>query len=295
MENFLKETKKMKKIKTGELAALIYESQDTIIADYIKKSYSPKFKDTLDKLYERMSDPKFPAAIKKILKRGKKEEDIKLDCGFAVVINGFIEYNAKAEHKVDDEIISEYIDIIDKLLSKQAKKLAKSLDLDTDVVREILVVAPSKDYISNEKFVGIYSQRMLRKFYVMSANADKPLGLATTKQVKKLFAKIFGKDLLDVIAVNVLLEKREYMEKYNESQTAVWNLMTQFAVDVIESQDKKHVYELVKYYIDRRRRDDQHQRDAARRISLAGLPAEDYPRIAKAVSKFKNGKLNKYL
>lgn len=295
MENFLKETKGLKKIKTGELAGLVYDYQDAIIGFYIKKSFSVKFKKQTDALFERMRHEKFAKAIGKILKRAKKDEGIVLDPGFAVVINGFIEYNQKAEVKADDATIEAYYEIIDKLLRKQAKKLAKDLDLDESVIKEVLVIAPNKDYISSEKYVGLYSQKMLRKLYVLAGQEGTELGLATTKQVKKLFTKIFGKNLLDVIAVHILLEKKEYIAKYSEPQIAVWNLFTRFALETIEAQEKDHIKELIKYFTSRRRSDENRQNDAARRISLIGLPEEEYPRICKIVNKIKDEKIKKYL
>jgi hypothetical protein len=132
---------------------------------------------------------------------------------------------------------------------------------------------------------------MLRKIYILTG--EKELNLDSTKKIRGLFQKLFGKKLIDVVAVNVLLEKKEYMKNFNENQTAVWNMLTDFALDVIEKQDKEHIVELVEYYCNRRKSDSERNRDSARRISLNNIDVEKYPKTAKRIAKFtKNGKEN---
>lgn len=308
---------KPNKMKKDELAKIIFENQADIIAFYVKKGHDKRFKPTINLLWEKMSHKKFPAALKLIIKRSKKEEEIFLDPGFAVIINGYYEHlRVTKKDSCDDltDIMSEYYDIIDSLLKKRSKKIGEAVDVAPDVIKELLVIAPSKDYISSDKFVGVYSQKMLRKLYMLAEPADSDIGLTTTKQVRKMFKKLFGEKLLDLIAMHILLEKKEFISKYNERQIAVWNLMTDFALETLESQKKDHIIELLKYYAVRRmdaerkmrgnkseNGDTQHKSgncdeimDAARRISLTTIPAEDYPKIAKAVSK-SSKKIKKYL
>lgn len=286
---------KPNKMKKDELAKMIFENQADIVSFYINKGYNKKFKPVIDSLYSKMSCKKFPAALKLIIKRSKKDEDIFLDPGFAVIINGYLEYALRLENSDDmSEVLDGYYDVIDSLLKKRAKKIADDIGIDADVVKEILVIAPSKEYISDDRFVGIYSQKMLRKLYLMAENTESEIGITTTKQVRKLFKKVFGEKLIDLIAVHILLEKKEYIKNYNEKQLAVWNLMTDFALETIEKQDKKHVGELLKYYAQRRSRDAEKGRDSARRISIATVNAEQYPKIAKAIEKM-HDKVKKYL
>ena len=81
------------------------------------------------------------------------------------------------------------------------------------------------------------------------------------------------------------------MKNFNENQTAVWNMLTDFALEVIENQDKEHIVELVEYYCSRRKSDAERNRDSARRISLNHVDAEKYTKLAKRIAKFtKDGK-----
>lgn len=291
MKDFLSYCKP-KKMSVEDLAELIYEYQQDIIKGYIKKAHDIQFtKTTLNELFNRMANPKFAKAINFLLK--KKNKDVyNVDCGLSVVIGAFIERKHNNE-EVTEELIETYLDIINKLLKPRVKEVEKKCPLNKTIITDLLVVAPSREYISNEKFVGVYSQKMLKKLYALSKEAD--LGL-TAKDVSKMFKAILGKDLLDVIAVNVLLEKKDFIKGLNEQQQAVWNIMTDFALSVIEKEDKKHVVELLEYYVERRINDSKRNKDAQRRIQIASVVEEDYPKITKAVKKLsKDTKMSQYL
>ena len=81
---------------------------------------------------------------------------------------------------------------------------------------------------------------------------------------------------------------------YNEIQVYVWDRMTDFVLDTIEKRDKYVIKSYIKYYIDRRMSDERKGKDAARRINLKSVMAENYPKIAKVVSKLP-AKAVKYL
>ena len=282
---------KIKKMKASELAAIIDENQKDLIDFYIKKGHQQKSADVVNELFTRMLSPKFAKALKKVIKNSEEG----LDNGFVVIINGFIEKFHKHE-EMTEELLTEYSEIIDKILKKRIKEVSKKVDIDKEIIKELLVIVPDPDCVSDDKFTGIYSQRMLRKLYIIAA--DTEIGLTDTKMIKKMFKSLFNKEIIDLIAINILLEKKEYMKNFNEKQLAVWNLFTDFALEVVNGEDKEHIIELLEYYCNRRRADANKERDAARRISLNNIDAEAYPRLAKGVKKFmKNGKesLTKYL
>lgn len=295
MEKLVRDLKKINKMKKGDVASVIYDTQEETIKFFIKRSHNRKVQETtLAKLYKIMADEKFVKGLKAILKKGKKDKDIVLDPGYAVIINGFLEENNRSKLTEDTEILDGYYEVIDKLLLKKAEKIASKCDLDAKVVEELLLIAPSKEYISDKKFVGIYSQKMLRKLYILAQSAEENV-ITDTKQIKRLFKGIFDdKDLIDVIAINILLEKKEFIKNYNEKQVYVWNRMTDFALDTIEKRDKDVIKSYIKYYIDRRMSDERKGKDAARRINLKSVMGENYPKIAKVVSKLPE-KAVKYL
>lgn len=282
VKNFINNLK-LKKMKTEELAYLIDENQKDLIDFYVKHGFKMKNADTINELYNKMLNPKFAKAIKKIAK-----SEGGLDSGFIIIINGFIEKNHKNE-AMTEELLTDYTKVINKVLKSSIKKISESVGIDKDVAKELLVIVPNKDYITSERATGFYCQKMLRKLYIIAA--EKDLGLTKTKKVKELFQKLFGKKLLDLVAINMLLEKKEYMKGFNENQTAVWNMITDFALEYINDQDKDHITELVEYYCDRRKNDSERNRDSARRISLNHIDEERYPVLAKRIKKFaKDGK-----
>lgn len=293
MDKFVKELKKINTKKKNDVANIIYDNQKDVVNYFIKRSHNRKAQETLSKLYTIMASEKFPKALKLIIKKAKKNDKIHLDAGFAVIINGFLEENARTKLTEDSEVLDMYYEVIDSLLLKKSTKIAKKCDMDPKVVEELLLIAPSKDYISDDKFVGIYSQKMLRKLYILAQNSDENV-LSDVKQIKKLFKAIFGENLLDLIAINILLEKKEFLKNYNEKQVYVWNRMTDFALETIEKQSKDDIKGAIKYYVDRRISDEKKQRDSARRINLQSIASDTYPKIAKVVSKLPE-KVSKYL
>ena len=287
MKNFVKELK-IKKMKTSELAAFIADNQKELIDFYIKEGHRAKNAEIVKELFSKMINEKFPKALNKIIK-ASKENGEGLDCGFVVIITGLLE-RCHDNEALTDELKAAYYDIICKVLKSRTKKIAKKVGMDETIVRELLMITPDVGYISNDKFVGIYSQKMLRKLYLMVNEHD--VGLTTVEQVETLFKKLFGKKLVDLIAINILLEKKEYIKNFNEKQLTIWNLMTEFALTYIDGQKKDHIVELIEYYCSRRRADKNKNKDAARRINLLEqVDAEKYEKLAKVISKFeKKGK-----
>ena len=287
MKEFLNEMKpkKVKKMDKVELSDIILDYQNDIIEFYIKKNHLQKVAPVIDELFAVLAIKKVAKAFKAVC----KTEDA--DMGLAVVFNAFL---VKSAADLEDEVVDIYIECINKLLKKKIKKIEKKTGLSFECARDLLAIAPGKQYISNENFIGLYVTRMLTRLY-NEAKAQKDI-LADTKAIKDLFKIIFGKELLDVVAVNILLQKKEYMNGLTEDQLTVWNNLTVFALETIEGEEKKHVVELVEYYIERRVKDDKKQRDAARRIALTSVQEDDYKRLAKVVAKMaKDQKVAKYL
>ena len=288
MRDFIKEIKP-KKMSGEELFDLFNNNQKEIVDFVIKDAHRKKHAEVANEFYVKLNNKKVAKALKKIAK-----SEYGLDCGFAVVIsNMFEKIHGMQDVQMDDEVKEIYIDIINKVLKSRIKEVNKKLQLDTEVIKELLIITPDVGYISDEKFVSFYSQRMLRKLYMLANSNDHEVGLTETKQVKQLFKKLFGKKLLDVIALHILLEKKEFVKGFNEKQTALWNLMTKFALETLEDLNKDEIVERLEYYCVLRKKAESNGRDGARRIQIAEINSEEYPKIAKAVKSLKkNGKEN---
>lgn len=271
VKEFLKEwkTKKVKEMDKDDRTLLLYENIPTIVEFYIKKGH--KEQELVNKLFDRMEAKVFAKTLLRIL---KTVDETPVDLGMATVIADFLEKRGK---NLEEDLNELYTKAIDKILKTRIKKLHKKLGLDKDLLKELLVVVADKDAISDDRYVGIYVQRMTRKLYAIAK--ENELGLNDTKTIKKLFKSLFHKELLNSIAVNILLERKDMVRSFNENQLAIWNALTNFALDTIEKNKKKEIKELIEYYVVRRAKDAEKGRDSARRIQFAQISEEEYPKI----------------
>lgn len=271
VKEFLKDwkTKKVKEMDKDDRTLLLYENIPSIVEFYIKKGHREQ--EEVNKLFDRMESKVFAKTLLRILKTA---DETPVELGMATVITDFLE---KRKQNLDEEMIELYTKAVDKILKKRIKKLHKKLGLDKDLLKELLVVVADKDAISDDRFVGIYVQRMTRKLYVIAR--ENELALNDTKSIKKLFKSLFNEELLNSIAVNILLERKDMVRNFNENQLAIWNTLTNFALDTIEKNKKKEIKELIEYYVVRRAKDAQKGRDSARRIQFAQISEEECPKI----------------
>jgi len=288
VKDFLKEwkPKALKEMSKDDRTALLYDYLPELVQFYVKKGHNRV--DEVNQLFDRMQNRKFAKTLLRIL---KTPEHSPVDLALATLIYDFME---RRHQNLDEELMGLYTEAVDKILKKRVKKLSKKLGLSKDLLKELLVVVAEPDAISDPKFVGIYVHRMLRKLYALAKDND--LGLENVKSVRKLFKALFGEELLNHIAVNVLLERKEHLRNYNENQQAVWNLLTDFALETLEENKKSEIRELLEMYVQRRAKDAEKQRDAARRIQFASISEEDYPKIYAAYEKLsKKEKYAQYL
>jgi hypothetical protein len=265
---------------------LLYDHIPTIVELYIKKGH--KSQDLVKELFDRMEDPKFAKTLKRIL---KTPDASPVDFGMATVIADFLE---RRRQQIDEDLIEMYTDAIDKILKKRVKKISKKVNIEGDLIKELLVVVAEPTAISDPRFIGLYVSRMLRKLYAISR--ENEIGLEDHKTLKKLFTALFGKEEINQVAINVLLERKDFIRNFNENQMAVWNLVTNFALEVLEKNEKKELKELVEYYITRRAKDAEKQRDSARRLQFAQISEEDYPKLHKVAAKLsKNEEYSQFL
>jgi len=279
---------KIRKLEKTERLDFLEEHIPDIALFFIKKGHhSP---DKVKLLFDKMEDPKEKMALTllKLLKRSKEEER-EVNLGIVSVIGDFLE---KRSSKLDQDLIDMYADIVDKILKPRVKKVSKDLGLNKDLIKELLVIVPDKEYISSAKYVGIYVNKILRKLYYMSHDPESDTGITSTKMLIKLFKTMFEKDILPDIAINILLERKEAMRNFNDKQLTIWNLLTDSALIILNKLEKDELFKYIENYIERRARDAEKGYDNARRIQLTQLP-ENYEKISKVVNKLSGKERNK--
>lgn len=286
-------TKEIKGLKKEDLGYTIYDYHKDLVAEYIAK-LKPKNANLFIPLWEVMSKPKFLKATKWMMKEYKGD----IDMGIAILFGAMIDWYRKVENH-DDEIIGEYAVLIKKILKPRVKEVSNKLDISPDLVQELLVIAPSSEYISSPKFVGVYSRKMIQKLYAFAGQNKTTLdalGITDSKSLRKLFQNIFGKELVGAIAVEILLERKEHLKTLNKTQQSLWNLLTEFSLEVIEKMDKDERKEALQSFCSRRFNDSKRDTDSARRISFLTISEEFYPKTTALAKKMsKNEEVAKWL
>jgi hypothetical protein len=265
--------KRFNKYPKDDRTFLLYDNLPMLVEFYIKKGHNHKVQqDEVQTLFDHMNNMKLAKTLLRIL---KTSDATPIDLGMATIIADFLE---KRHESLDPELVELYGEVIDKILKKRIKKLSKKTGLDKDILKEMLVVIAEPGAISDERFVGVYVNRVLRKLYTLAKNTKLELDVDT---IENLLSGLFGKELINDVAINVLLERKEFIRNFNDNQIAMWNLLTNFALEVLESNKKKVLREKIEYYVMRRTKDASKGRDSARRIQFAQVSEEDYPKLHK--------------
>lgn len=282
-----------KKMNVEDYRELLNNYESAIQVYYRDLGKKEKSAFLVKEFYKRMTNEAFIKAFKKNLKK----ETFEKPYWFAPVVYGFIA-NAITSQNVSQEIIDEYTDIYDKILKKRIKKFSKETGIETpNIAKELLALVPEEDYMiseqdseSSNKFrQAYYTQRVLTKLYalVKKDSYTNSFDLDSTSQLNSIFTILFGEDQLLNTAINVLLEKKEYIQSLDKTQQKMWNLITNWALETIEEKDKKTIKKALKYYLDKRKEDDERNRDKSRRIGLSSVSEDLYPTIMQAVNEIK--------
>ena len=104
------------------------------------------------------------------------------------------------------------------------------------------------------------------------------------------------KDYIGSVITFALLERKEKISGFNETQKKLFNDITEFCFKVMEDMPKESIHAILKSYVDARKRDESQNKDANRRYYISSLPESDYPRILKAMNKIvsENEEMKKY-
>ena len=92
-------------------------------------------------------------------------------------------------------------------------------------------------------------------------------------------------DKLEVVITFALLERRDKLSTFNDSQKKLFNDITDYTLKSLEEMKKDDVFSVLKAYAETRRRDEAQKKDSQRRYYISSLPESDYPKIIKTVSK----------
>ena len=276
----------IKKCSVEEYSEALVDYESAIQVYYRDLGKKEKSAHLMKNLYQKMTNEKFIKAFKKAMKKEQFEKPY----WFAPVIHGFMLQYVSNQDK-DQEILDEYVELFDKILKKRIKKFNKETGITSPLIaKELLALVPEEDYTSNVPFRKAYhTQRVLTKLYAL-VNKESYLtefDLDSTSQIGDIFGVLFGEEENINTAINILLEKKEYLQNLNKTQQKMWNLITSWALEVLEEQDKKTIKKAIKYYLGKRMEDDEKNKDRSRRIGLTSISPELYPTIVEVVENIK--------
>ena len=94
-----------------------------------------------------------------------------------------------------------------------------------------------------------------------------------------------GDDYVPSIITFALLERKEKISGFNDTQKKLFNSITEYCFKTMEDMKKDDIVAILKAYTEARKRDESQNKDTNRRYYISSLPESDYPRILKVVSK----------
>ena len=242
-------------------------------------------------IYAVLTTEKLPKFIKDEIKGGFEIDNIEL---LPICIADILTKHAAAlvnteTGEVTDE--SEIVDLSDLaelsefILKKPLKKLEKK-GIDRVVAFDILSVFPTGKLMG--KNVGVYQlNNMMRILYAHAKEKEIDF--------KKIFKVIFDDTDMSSVYLFFLLERKNKMGDFNDTQKKLFNEITLWLFSEIESLKKDQIRELIEAYVKARKNDDSKQRDGIRRYSLTSIPDETYPKTFKVVMKLSDDDNKKYL
>ena len=192
----------------------------------------------------------------------------------------------------DDEGAVETKDI-EKLIKLIIKKKYKKL-IDRGVPEK-----QAFDYVTILPTIEVLKERGQYRYYVNSLLTCM-YGYAKEEEVKfdevmRVLFKIKDDDCdLTSLCVQILLEKKDVISEFTEGQKDLYNKITSWCLDRMESKNSKaEIERILRSYIHIRQNDERNHRDANRRVYLSTISAEDYPKIASVVANLGNNVENK--
>ena len=269
-----------KSLKKGYYAELM-DLLPPVIACVVKYGHIEAMKETKGEIYKKICDPKFVKYLKKEIERGNEFDnmillptlifDINVEAKKQEALNNADK--GEDEEKVTFDL-SDLKELAKLILKKKIKKLVKS-GIDENVAYDVLSVIPTSKILQKSQ------QFHIRRFYQIVYQHAKD------KEIKfdKLVKVVFDGNYVPSVLTFALLERKEKIANFTETQKKLFNDITEFTFQTLEEQSKDTIFDVLKTYVEIRKRDDAQNKDTNRRYYISSLPESDYPKILKTVKR----------
>ena len=257
----------------------------------IKYGHVEAVKEIKDKIYEKITDPKFVKYLRKEIKDGCEFDNMILlpTIIYDIVAEAHRAVEAAKAETPDTETsfdVDDLVQVSRDILKKRIKKLTKA-GVDEGVAFDVLSVIPTP------KILVKSPQYHIRRFFTVLYEHAK------TKEIKfeKIMSEVFKDDAYkNAVITFALLERKEKIANFTDTQKKLFNDITEYCFSTMEEMKRDEIYEILKSYTDVRKRDESQGKDTNRRYYISSLPESDYPRILKTVNRLceNDDKLKKY-
>jgi hypothetical protein len=176
--------------------------------------------------------------------------------------------NVQVDYNMDDLVALSHT-----ILKKKIKKFEKA-GLDKNFAFDVLSIIPTPDILA--KSAAFHIKELFMYLYEYAKTKEVPF-----KKVMECMFK--DSEKIDTVITFALLERKEKISGFNDSQKKLFNDITEFCVKTMEEMKKDQIKAILKAYIDNRKRDETQKKDTNRRYYLSSLPENDYPKINKVM------------
>ena len=252
---------------------------------------NPEIQEVKNGIYAKIVDEDFVKALKKEVKGGNKIENIKW---MPIIIKDILQQTNKqnTEMLAEDPNAKIYdmcdlVELSQLILKKRMKKFNKAA-IDTNLAFDILSVIPTDSVLNSSQNYRIAS--FMSVLYEHAKTEAIPF--------KSIMEMLVGEEYYPIFIVFTLLERKEKFGQLNDSQKAFYLEVTNWIFDTMENKlSKEQLNEIIRIYVNARKRDDSRNTDTNRRYQLSSLVEADYPKITSVVKRYltNNADAQKYL
>lgn len=268
-----------KDLKNGYYGQILEYLPDSINL-IIRYGHLQDVQETKEAIYEKLTDNGFIKYLKKEIKHDYEFNNMLLLPNIIYDIIGIAKRQVEADKAENPDAKVEYdlddlIEISRMLLKKKIKKLNKS-GIDDNVAFDILSIIPTT------KILAKGQQFHIRKLFSVLYEHAKTKDIDFEKIMDVVFK---DSDYICAVITYALLERKEKITTFNDSQKKLFNDITTYCFKSMEDMKKDEIHAILKAYTDSRKRDESQNKDSNRRYYISSLPESDYPKIIKAVTR----------
>lgn len=247
----------------------------------VRYGHIPEMKETKEAIYNKLTDAEFIKFLKKEIKDGTDFDNMELmpNLIYDICKEASKAIEAAKNENPDKEIefdLSDLIELSHLILKKKIKKMNKA-GISDDLAFDVLSIIPTPSILKKSAWFHI------RALFNVLYESAKTTDVNFDKLIKILFKDDEG--YINNIITFALLERKEKISNYNDSQKKLFNDITEFCFREMEEMKKDDIYTILKYYVDSRAKDEAQNKDTNRRYYISSLPESDYPKITKQVEK----------